>query len=307
MSGWDGSASRSASQRRRAPAHMAITTSLTETPKAFFICLTVSRSTLRNANLRCGVIGLLNGVAGARPGTVAMTSPSPRFSPSMPPTTVLTTGARVGSTLTSSLVSWTVWTGRQAAFAAALAASAGQLGAFSGWNGFDRRQLAAGRGEIEQDGEELGAGRAVDRRMVDLGVDRGAPAGQPGDQVDLPQRAAAVQRPGVQPADLLGQLGVRSRARAARVRGRGTRCRSPDRRSSTADPGRTGRSAACAAGRARAGGAGPGPRSAGPGSAAWARRWGPARPARRRGRWCWRSRARGRRHQVRSAAAWSRS
>ena len=95
----------------------------------------MARSTLRNANLRCGVIGLLNGVAGARPGTVAMTSPSPRFSPSMPPTTVLTTGARVGSTLTSSLVMRTVWTGRHAAFAAALAASSGQLGAFSGCHG----------------------------------------------------------------------------------------------------------------------------------------------------------------------------
>ena len=135
MSGWDGSASRSASQRRRAPAHMAITTSLTETPKAFLTVLTVARSTLRNANLRCGVIGLLNGVAGGRPGTVAMTSPSPRFSPSMLPTTVLTAGARVGSSLTSSLVIWTVCTGRQASRAAALAASSGQPGAFSGFHG----------------------------------------------------------------------------------------------------------------------------------------------------------------------------
>ena len=98
MSGWLGSASWSVSQRRSAPAHIAITTSLTDTPKAFFTVLTSARSTLRNANLRCGVIALLNGVAGGRPGVVAMTSPSPRFSPSIPPTTVLTTGARVGST-----------------------------------------------------------------------------------------------------------------------------------------------------------------------------------------------------------------
>ena len=103
-SGWSGSASWSMSQRRSAPAHIAITTSLTDTPKAFFTALTVSRLTLRNANRRCGVIGRLNGVAGARPGLVAITEPSPRFSPSMPPTSVFTAGARVGSTLTSSLV-----------------------------------------------------------------------------------------------------------------------------------------------------------------------------------------------------------
>ena len=135
MSGWDGSASCSASQRRRAPALIAITTSLTETPKAFLTILTVARSTLRNANRRCGVIGLLNGVAGARPGMVAMTSPSPRFSPSMPPTTVLTTGVSVGSNLTSSLVIRTVWTGRHASRKVAFTAISGQLGGRSGRNG----------------------------------------------------------------------------------------------------------------------------------------------------------------------------
>ncbi|HTT00206.1 MAG TPA: wax ester/triacylglycerol synthase domain-containing protein, partial [Streptosporangiaceae bacterium] len=71
------------------------------------------------------------------------------------------------------------------------------------------RKLAPARAEVEQHGQQLGAGRAVDRRVVDLRVDGGAAAGQPGDQVDLPQRAAAVQRAGVQPRDLLGELGVR--------------------------------------------------------------------------------------------------
>ena len=97
--------------------------------------LTVSRSTLRNANRRCGVMGLLNGVAGARPSVVGMTAPSPRFSPSMPPTSVFTTGARVGRTLTISLVRRTVCTGRQASRATALAVSSGQPGGLPGRNG----------------------------------------------------------------------------------------------------------------------------------------------------------------------------
>jgi len=98
----------------------------------------VARSTLRNAILRCGVIGLLNGVAGARPSVVAMTAPSPRFSPSMPPTSALTIGVRVGSSFISSLVRRTVCTGRQASRATALApsaASSGKCGGRSGRNG----------------------------------------------------------------------------------------------------------------------------------------------------------------------------
>ena len=49
-----------------------------------------------------------------------------------------------------------------------------------------RGQVAAGRAEVEQDGEQFHAGGAVDRGVVDLGVDGGALLGQPGDQVDLP-------------------------------------------------------------------------------------------------------------------------
>ncbi len=61
--------------------------------------------------------------------------PSPRFSPSMLPTSVFTAGARVGITLTSSLVNRAVCTGRQASRAAALAASAGSGGAAAARNG----------------------------------------------------------------------------------------------------------------------------------------------------------------------------
>src|SRR4051794_10139531 len=113
---------------------MAITTSLTDTPNAFFTALTVSRLTLRNANRRWGVGGRWKGVAGARPGRVAITEPSPRFSPSMLPTRAFAAGARVGSHLTSWLVICTVCTGRQASRAAALAARYGRAGAAAGRN-----------------------------------------------------------------------------------------------------------------------------------------------------------------------------
>ena len=108
---------------------------MTETPNAFFTALTVARSTLRKANLRCGVMDRLNGVAGARPGRVAITVPSPRFSPSMLPTSAFTAGARVGITLTSSLVIRAVCTGRQASRAAARAARAGSGGGLAARNG----------------------------------------------------------------------------------------------------------------------------------------------------------------------------
>src|ERR1700745_235575 len=195
-SGGSGSASGSRSQRRSAPAHMAITTSFTDTPKTFFTALTVSRLTLRKANRRCGVIGRLNGVAGARPGRVAITEPSPRFSPSMLPTSVFTAGARVGSTLTSSLVTRTVCTGRRGG-------QGGQGRRGGGPERLGRGQLAAVRREVEQDGQQLGAGGPVDRGVVDLGVDGSAILGQPGDQVELPQRPAAIARAGGHAARLL--------------------------------------------------------------------------------------------------------
>jgi len=68
------------------------------------------------------------------------------------------------------------------------------------------RQLTTLRRHVQHSGEDVASGDAVDRGMMDLGVDRGAPTMQPGDEVELPQRAAPVQRPGVQPGNLLGQL-----------------------------------------------------------------------------------------------------
>ena len=136
-SGTSGSASWSISQRRSAPALIAITTSLTEKPKAFFTFLTLSSSTLRKATRRCGVIGLLNGVAGARPATLGSTPPSPRPSPSSPPTSGFSAGPTAGSTRISSLAIRTVCTGRQASREAASAVSLAQVGGWCGVNGAD--------------------------------------------------------------------------------------------------------------------------------------------------------------------------
>ena len=61
-SGPSGSASRSWSQVRRAPAVMAMTTSLTETPKAFLTRLTSGSDTEPKAKRRWGEMATLKGV-----------------------------------------------------------------------------------------------------------------------------------------------------------------------------------------------------------------------------------------------------
>ena len=108
---------------------------MTEYPKAFFTALTSASGTLRNATRRCGVIGWLNGVPGARPAAVRITPPSPLSSPSRPPMTGPSAGARAGSTRATSPATRTVCTGRHASRAAASADSAARFGAAAGRNG----------------------------------------------------------------------------------------------------------------------------------------------------------------------------
>ena len=74
-SGRSGRASCFCSQVRNAPAHSAITTSLTVTPAAFLIALTSASGTLVKAQRRCGPMFLLNGVAGATNGGADSTTP----------------------------------------------------------------------------------------------------------------------------------------------------------------------------------------------------------------------------------------
>ena len=97
----------------------------------------------------------------------------------MPPTRLLSAGARVGSTRTSSLVKRTVCTGRQASFAAASTVSAAGPGGRTGANGFAAADLASVGRQVEQDRQQLGAGCPIDRRVMDLGIDRGAPPESP--------------------------------------------------------------------------------------------------------------------------------
>jgi hypothetical protein len=58
---------------------------------------------------------------------------------------------------------------------------------------------------VEQDAEDLGARHAIDGGMVHLGQDRHAVAVEAVDEVELPQWAGAIQRPGDDACDLLSE------------------------------------------------------------------------------------------------------
>lgn len=60
--------------------------------------------------------------------------------------------------------------------------------------------------QVEQDGEQLGAGDAVDHRVVDLGDQGGLAAFQALDIVDAPQRHAAVEAGADDIADEVAEL-----------------------------------------------------------------------------------------------------
>src|SRR5580693_8283382 len=67
---------------------------------------------------------------------------------------------------------------------------------------------------------ELGAGLATagfDRGVMDLGVENALAVGQPGDDVELPERTAAIERVGMQPGDHLLELGLAARRRQRRL------------------------------------------------------------------------------------------
>ena len=76
-----------------------------------------------------------------------------------------------------------------------------------------RRDLPPLGARVEQDGEQLVARHAVHRRVVDLRQQRHAATLEPVDQVQLPQRPAAVQRAGEDAGHDLGQAVVVARRR----------------------------------------------------------------------------------------------
>ena len=95
-----------------------------------------------------------------------------------------------------------------------------------------RRRLDLARlgGGVEQRLRELRAGVAVDRRVVHLGVERDPAGLQPLDDMELPQRTAAVEEIRVQPRRRALRAAWRCPAAAARSAARGGRGRSARRR-----------------------------------------------------------------------------
>ena len=77
--------------------------------------------------------------------------------------------------------------------------------------------VAGGGVAVDQDVADVDRADAVDEAVVGLGDDREAVLGQTFDEVDLPERARAVQRPGLDAGDELFELlvGARSRQGAA--------------------------------------------------------------------------------------------
>ena len=67
-------------------------------------------------------------------------------------------------------------------------------------------QLPALGREVEEHSHDLGAGEAVDQRVVDLREQRLLPVLQPVDQIELPERARPIERAGDDAGDLLGEL-----------------------------------------------------------------------------------------------------
>src|SRR5271156_3259703 len=200
-SGPSGRASCFCSQTRSAPAHSAITTSLTVTPAAFLISLTCASGRLVKAQRRCGPMFLLNGVAGAINGGADRTTPRSRrntyrsMSGSQGRAGLAT---RAGNERTIPAENRTARTG--------LVASGAGLG-FRTPRVWLARVARLRRG-VHQRCQQVVSRHPVDGRVVHLRV-QGLPAAlQAVDEVGLPERAAAVQRPRVQAGCLDRQLPI---------------------------------------------------------------------------------------------------
>jgi hypothetical protein len=70
------------------------------------------------------------------------------------------------------------------------------------------RDLAALGGRVEERGEDLVAGHAVGRRVVELREQAEVPVAQAVEQVELPQRPGAVEGARADPRDRLGDLAL---------------------------------------------------------------------------------------------------
>ena len=202
---------RACSQRRRAPVTTARTTSLTVPPSAALIRLNWARSARTHSNRRCEPTGTLSGTLGRRVGEVpadlaqrldrlgdlAQRRPAgarPRARPGA--------AAAAGCAATPS-----------ASLASSWAADGVGLGTQS-WSG----SAGSGTGLTSKSTVAMSTpGDAVDERVVGLGDEGEALAGQPLDHPQLPERLRAVELLGEHPRRHVAQLLLRARRGQRRV------------------------------------------------------------------------------------------
>ena len=192
---------------------MAMTTSFTVPPVASFSRLMLSSDAERMANRRWAVIDRFHGVGGAAVSGRLTRGPSPGA------TTVLIADPAwraTAPTLVSPADSANSRT-RRSCVRAALAGLRTRLATVSRSSSASVGSCSGSHGRFSPGGSASGvvscirltiidAGRAVDRGVVVLRQQRPATALQALDDVDLPQRPAAVHRPPDDPRDLLGEL-----------------------------------------------------------------------------------------------------
>ena len=214
--GSSGSSPLRLSQERSAPAQIATTTSLTVTPKWFLIRLISSSDWRQSATRRWGVIRRLIGLGGACSSRPSSTPPSRvrgrrRASRRLAAARVGTPGtlrivgtsSRCGNTRGTARSARTGWRGTPTSPRASIRSWDGISSLGSGVAGASG---AGGWGSASSMmPEKLGDRGAVNGGMVDLRQHRDAPVLEAMDQVELPERPGAIERPRDDPRHLLGE------------------------------------------------------------------------------------------------------
>ena len=202
-SGPSGRASCASNHRRRAPALIAMTTSLTDTSKVFLTNFTSSSRSEAKANRRCGEMATLSGVGGATRGVEDLMTPPSPDGPATEAEQVADERPHDGCD------------GRDGADPVDgqlrhLDGSPGQPpdrlhpepgGTGSGLRPKLRRRSGRRRlrAEASKSSVSISAPYAVDRGVVQFGADRHPATGQPTEQVGLPEQALPIQRTRMDP------------------------------------------------------------------------------------------------------------
>ena len=217
-----GSSSCSSSQRRTAPAQIDTTTSLTVQPCRFLTRLTASSESRPKAKRRCGEMRPLKLVRGAFRLVRSSRPPSPRLSawPTRPATRAASAGARQRAERRLVEVrqrrrqraQQPQRVARQAQQPAPEHLQLARVAVQAARRAAAGASRPSGR-QVEQHAHDLGPREAVHQRVVDLREHRRAVRSEPVDQVHLPERARAVERPRDDARHLLGELLVVARRR----------------------------------------------------------------------------------------------